>query len=442
MVFNLFGGGTIECRACGEEVSVNADVCPHCGENLEEFKLYVFTKECRACGGTLSNDADVCPHCGEDQEGIEFFSSTKECRACGREISTDATECPFCGEDLEEPEFGSSLFNTTSSEPSSQTTDNDATKTETSRTAYCGNNASGYGNSGYLSTSANNYQTGSSSGSGFAGWFILIVIIAIVLTVGYHYFSDSAPDTTPTATYTSPVTPSSAPSQPQAAPPNPFGEGNGQVAFYRVCAFCKVQVFDDTTSVGFIPTPPLLVDPQCTDNYMLRFITAAGTKTFTIKDDDGYTWQQTVQVPNGDCTLTRVDRPETATKPANDTTAQNLPATSDQQAIDETAPTDFHLTSPADHSSFDYPRFTEVAWTNYPGADYYQVELQLSNNPFDYSATSYSPMPYSNQGIYQTAATTVTVQGMGKQVHRVRVKAIKGSSVVSVTPWCYFTYNQ
>ena len=103
MTFKLFGGETVECRACHEEVSTDATECPHCGEDLTSFKLFGGDLvECRACGREISNDADECPHCGEDLESFKLFGGDLiECRTCGRKISTDAAECPHCGEDLE-----------------------------------------------------------------------------------------------------------------------------------------------------------------------------------------------------------------------------------------------------------------------------------------------------------------------------------------------------
>ncbi|MFI4955140.1 MAG: zinc ribbon domain-containing protein [Gammaproteobacteria bacterium] len=101
MAFNLFGGGTIECRACHEQVSTDATECPHCGENLEGFKLFASTVKCRACHEQVSTDATECPHCGENLEGFKIFGSTVECRACHEQVSTDATECLHCGENFE-----------------------------------------------------------------------------------------------------------------------------------------------------------------------------------------------------------------------------------------------------------------------------------------------------------------------------------------------------
>jgi RNA polymerase subunit RPABC4/transcription elongation factor Spt4 len=101
MTFNLFGGNTVECRACHELVSTDATECPHCGENLEGFKLFANTVECRACYEKVSTDATECPHCGENLEGFKLYGSTVECRACHEKVSTDATECPHCGEDFE-----------------------------------------------------------------------------------------------------------------------------------------------------------------------------------------------------------------------------------------------------------------------------------------------------------------------------------------------------
>jgi hypothetical protein len=67
--------------------------------------------------------------------------------------------------------------------------------------------------------------------------------------------------------------------------------------------------------------------------------------------------------------------------------------------------------------------------------------MQLADSPYDYTATSYSAMPYRNSGIYRVTGTSATIQGMGKQVHRVRVKAVQGNTVIAQTDWRYFDYR-
>jgi hypothetical protein len=102
--------------------------------------------------------------------------------------------------------------------------------------------------------------------------------------------------------------------------------------------------------------------------------------------------------------------------------------------------TDILIMSPEEHSSFDFPQTTNVSWTPMTEIDSYEVELQLADKPYDYTAIAFSPMPYANQGIYPTTGTSVTVEGMGKQVHRLRVRAIKNGQIIAATSWRYFNY--
>lgn len=278
-------------------------------------------------------------------------------------------------------------------------------------------------------------STGSSTSNGGSLTSSIIVIIIIVAVILYWLSSKSGnnqvAEQTPAYTNVQVAQPA------QQAAQNPYGEGNGQVAFYRVCPFCKITVLLDTTALGNLPAPPLLVNPQCTDDYMLRVIASSGTRIFTIRDDEGYVWQDTVQVPNGDCVLAKIIKPDYATK----MDAQQAATTTETAPESQPVINNFAITNPADHSSFDYPRYTQVEWTPVPQADSYEVEFQLADAPYDYTATSFSPMPYSNGGIYSATGTSVTVQGMGKQVHRLRVKALRNNNMIAQTEWRYITYN-
>jgi len=286
----------------------------------------------------------------------------------------------------------------------------------------------------YSDNDTTSSSTGSSTSDGgsLVGGIIVIIIVVAVILYWISNKSGNNQIAEQTPVYTN--APVAQPTQQVAQ--NPYGDGNGQVAFYRVCPFCKVTVLQDTTVLGNLPTPPLLVNPQCSDDYMLRVIASSGTRIFIIKDDDGYMWQDTVQVPNGDCVLAKITRPAYATK-----SDPQQAAGATEQPVSQATLNDFAITSPAERSSFDYPRYTQVEWTQVPQADRYEVELQLADAPYDYTATSFSPMPYSNGGIYPTTGTSVTVQGMGKQVHRLRVKAIQNNNVIAQTEWRYITYN-
>jgi hypothetical protein len=218
--------------------------------------------------------------------------------------------------------------------------------------------------------------------------------------------------------------------QTPAAPANPYGEGNGRIAIYIDCYYCGTfQAYEDTVSLGTVPAPQLAANRGCDAPDILPVILSAGQHTITIKKGDGQSWQQTVQVPLGDCVMVKAERPP-------DTTENEQQTTQIEQAS-----TRFELLSPENHSSYGFPRYTDVRWRPFDGADSYIVELQLSNSPYNYSATSYSPMPYSNKGFYSTTQTAITVQGMGKQVHRVRVLALSAGQTIAITTWRYFDYS-
>jgi len=55
----------IKCRACGEDVSDKAKICPHCGATLieepEEVKEPII---CEECGSEIPEGLETCPKCG------------------------------------------------------------------------------------------------------------------------------------------------------------------------------------------------------------------------------------------------------------------------------------------------------------------------------------------------------------------------------------------
>ena len=55
------------CRACGEPVAPDADVCRHCGVNTQTTAVGTPTAYCRDCGEEIRTAAEICPHCGVRQ---------------------------------------------------------------------------------------------------------------------------------------------------------------------------------------------------------------------------------------------------------------------------------------------------------------------------------------------------------------------------------------
>lgn len=47
------------CDNCGEELPEDGDICPNCGEDIEN--------QCSNCGHDLSGDENFCPNCGREQ---------------------------------------------------------------------------------------------------------------------------------------------------------------------------------------------------------------------------------------------------------------------------------------------------------------------------------------------------------------------------------------
>ncbi len=69
--------GTGTCPTCNKDISMNADVCPHCGE--KQF-LVVRKQACPACGGTGRKPVDELGH--DDPNGI-CYSRCNDCSGSG-----------------------------------------------------------------------------------------------------------------------------------------------------------------------------------------------------------------------------------------------------------------------------------------------------------------------------------------------------------------------
>lgn len=65
--------GGVHCVACGEGISADADVCPHCGVGQHKVPQAAGPgrdageKYCFDCGAVISADAELCPECGARQ---------------------------------------------------------------------------------------------------------------------------------------------------------------------------------------------------------------------------------------------------------------------------------------------------------------------------------------------------------------------------------------
>ncbi len=62
---------TKKCIDCGEEISVNAEICPKCGVRQMQPTE---SKFCKDCGAKIPKKAEICPKCGVRQ--MNSVSST------------------------------------------------------------------------------------------------------------------------------------------------------------------------------------------------------------------------------------------------------------------------------------------------------------------------------------------------------------------------------
>ena len=279
---------------------------------------------------------------------------------------------------------------------------------------------------------SNHSSPGSSSTSGSGSGIIMIIVVIAAVAIGYALFHHSEPPA-PTVAEQQPVYHDTPAPQEEVIPVAPITPpavaDSGHVGFLISCDYCgPFQVYEDTVFLGTVPERRFAAGRVCGSPDVLTVAATTGDHVFTIKTSAGGSWQQTVKVTLGDCVMVDAEQPPVTTNRTDP--LENVPIAPDMRII-----------SPEEHGSFGFPRYTDVSWTPTTETDSYEVELQLADKPYDYTATSFSPMPYSNQGIYPTTGTSITIQGIGKQVHRLRVRAIKNGQIIAATSWRYFNYN-
>ena len=290
-------------------------------------------------------------------------------------------------------------------------------------------------NSDYDTSDSTSYTSSSESGSGSP--IIGLIVIIILVIAGYQIFKKK--DNSPSVVFSnSTFQPATQPAV-ETPPSNPYGEGNGMVTFYHTCVYCQnIEVIFEGNVIVTVNNAPLQ-EVHCGGQGTFPVYVEAGTRVFVFRNENGETWEKTVEVKEGDCILVEAEKPDETEQPSETPTITTAPETANGNI---NIPSSISIISPKEREEFDYPRYTTVEWTEVEGAGYYEVEMQLADAPYDYSATSFSEMPYSNRGFYLTNSNRVTVQGMGKQVHRLRVKAIGHGKVILVSDWRYFNYIQ
>lgn len=55
------------CRACGESVAADTEICPHCGVGTRTTDVGTPMAYCRDCGEEIRAAAEICPNCGVRQ---------------------------------------------------------------------------------------------------------------------------------------------------------------------------------------------------------------------------------------------------------------------------------------------------------------------------------------------------------------------------------------
>jgi len=103
----------------------------------------------------------------------------------------------------------------------------------------------------------------------------------------------------------------------------------------------------------------------------------------------------------------------------------------------------FYIISPREHESIGgFPRITTVSWTPILNATNYQIFVECASRPFDYSATQFYPIPCGDEPCqFSTTESSFTFNGVGQQVHRLKVIAKKRYKIIAESPWRYINYN-
>ena len=111
--------------------------------------------------------------------------------------------------------------------------------------------------------------------------------------------------------------------------------------------------------------------------------------------------------------------------------------------ISNDAHASIYIITPIEHEIiYGFPRITTVSWTPILNATNYQIFVECSSRPYDYSATKFSPIPCGGGSCkFSTTESSFTFNGVGKQVHRLKVIAKKRDEIIAESPWRYINYN-
>ena len=58
------------CGNCGDQIDLNAEICPDCGVRQQEARK---TKYCTNCASQIDQNAEICPDCGVRQPGSATY---------------------------------------------------------------------------------------------------------------------------------------------------------------------------------------------------------------------------------------------------------------------------------------------------------------------------------------------------------------------------------
>ena len=89
----------VKCSRCGVDVPDSFEMCPNCGNSLDESANNL---TCSNCGAPIGENVEFCSECGTK---VKQENNSLKCEICGSEVPGGVIFCPTCGNKVKQPEI-------------------------------------------------------------------------------------------------------------------------------------------------------------------------------------------------------------------------------------------------------------------------------------------------------------------------------------------------